>query len=338
LVALGTVADLVPLVDENRILVSAGLRELASLRRPGLAALAANAGLAGTSISTTDVSFRLAPRLNAAGRLGDAQLALDLLLATNREQGQQLANALEELNRERQSIQEKVWTEARTAAEGFADAPALVLGAEGWHAGVVGIVAAKLVDKYRKPAVVIAFAGGQGRGSARTLGTFDLYQGLCRCREQLLGFGGHSMAAGVTLSQDQLGAFRAAFAAAAAEHAARGGGEGPLEVDAVVNLAELDLALAEELERLGPFGTDNGEPLLAVPGVSVRSSRVVGSSHLMLELAHGHVVVPAIGFGMGPRDPGQGTRLDVIGTAEVEEFSGRRKMRLRVRHFARSMS
>jgi single-stranded-DNA-specific exonuclease len=339
LVALGTVADLVPLLHENRILVSAGLRELAARRRPGLAALAESAGLApGGGIGATDVSFRLAPRLNAAGRLGDAQLALDLLLATGWEQGQQLASALEELNRERQRIQENVWLAAVAAAESFADAPALVLGAEGWHQGVVGIVAAKLVDKYRKPAVVVGFQGGQGRGSARTLGGFDLTQGLGRCRDHLLGFGGHPAAAGVTLALDQLAAFRSAFAAVAAEHAARSGGGGALEVDAVAQLAELDLAQAEELERLGPFGTDNGEPLLAIAGVSVRRSRVVGTSHLALDLAHGHVVVPAIAFGMGQRDPGQGARLDVIGTAEVDEYSGQRKMRLRVRHFARSMS
>jgi single-stranded-DNA-specific exonuclease len=339
LVALGTVADLVPLVHENRILVSAGLRELAARRRPGLAALAESAGLAaGGSIGTADVSFRLAPRLNAAGRLGDAQLALDLLLATDSEQGQQLASALEDLNRERQRIQENVWIAAVAAAEGFADAPALVLGGEGWHQGVVGIVAAKLVDKYRKPAVVVAFQGGQGRGSARTLGGFDLTVGLGRCRDHLLGFGGHPAAAGVTLAEDQLAAFRSAFVAAAAEHAARRGGEGALEVDTVAQLAELDLAQAEELARLGPFGTDNSEPLLAISGVSVRRSRVVGNSHLLLDLAHGHVVVPAIAFGMGEQNPGQGTRLDVIGTAEVDEFSGQRKMRLRVRHFTRSMS
>jgi single-stranded-DNA-specific exonuclease len=339
LVALGTVADLVPLVHENRILVSAGLRELAARRRPGLAALAESAGLApGGSIAAPDVSFRLAPRLNAAGRLGDAQLALDLLLASGWEQSKQLASALDELNRERQRIQEDVWLAAVAAAESFADAPALVLGAEGWHQGVVGIVAAKLVDKYRKPAVVVGFQNGQGRGSARTLGGFDLTWGLGRCRDHLLGFGGHPAAAGVTLAPEQLAAFRSAFVAAAAEHASRSGGQGALEVDAVAQLADLDLAQAEELERLGPFGTDNSEPLLVISGVSVRKSRVVGNSHLVLDLAHGHVVVPAIAFGMGERDPGQGTRLDVVGTAEVDEYSGQRKMRLRVRDFARSMS
>jgi len=338
LVALGTVADLVPLQHENRILVSAGLRELSARRRPGLAALAETAGLAGDTIGTTEVSFRLAPRLNAAGRLGDAQLSLDLLLAADRERGLELANSLEDLNRERQRIQDSVWAEAVAAAEGFADQPALVLGAEGWHQGVVGIVAAKLVDKYKKPAVVVGFSAGQGRGSARTVGGFDLYQGLLRCRAHLTGFGGHPMAAGVSLAQDDLVAFRAAFVAAAAEHQSGVGGEGPVEVDAVTSLAELDLRQVEELERLGPFGTDNSEPLLAVPGVTVRSTRIVGASHLQLVLAHGPVVSDAIAFGMGHQDPGPGARLDVLGIAEVDEFRGRRKMRLRVRHFVRSMS
>jgi single-stranded-DNA-specific exonuclease len=338
LVALGTIADLVPLTDENRILVTAGLRELSALRRPGLAALAENAGIANGTVGTTEVSFRLAPRLNAAGRLGDAQVALDLLLATGREQGQTLANTLEDLNRERQRIQESVWAEAVVAAESFIDQPALVLGAEGWHQGVVGIVAAKLVDKYRKPAVVVGFNDGQGRGSARTVGAFDLYQGLHRCRDHLTGFGGHPMAAGVTIEKDNLVAFRAAFVAAAAEHRAQGGAEGPVEVDAVANLADLDLPQVEELERLGPFGTANSEPLLAVPGVTVRSTRVVGASHLQLVLEHGSAVGEAIAFGMGHKDPGQGARLDIIGSAEVDEFRGRRKMRLRVRHFMRSMS
>lgn len=338
LVALGTIADLVPLTHENRILVTAGLRELSLLRRPGLAALAENAGISSGTIGTAEVSYRLAPRLNAAGRMGDAQLALDLLLATDRQRGQELANSLDELNRERQRIQEHVWSEAVATAEAYIDAPALVLGAEGWHQGVVGIVAAKLVDKYRKPTVVVGFKAGQGRGSARTVGGFDLVQGLSRCREHLAGFGGHPMAAGVTVAEANLAAFRAAFVAAAAEHFSSGAAEGPVEVDAVASLADLDMTQAEELERLAPFGTDNREPLFAVPGVTVRSTRVVGASHLQLTLAHGSAVSDAIAFGMGDKDPGQGARLDVIGSAEVDEFRGKRKIRLRLRHFTRSLS
>ncbi|MBN2576890.1 MAG: single-stranded-DNA-specific exonuclease RecJ [Deltaproteobacteria bacterium] len=337
LVALGTVADLVPLTHENRILVAAGLSELSALRRPGLAALAELAGLPPGGLGTTQVSFRLAPRLNAAGRLGDAQLALELLLADDLARARELAGALEELNRERQRIQERVWAEALAAAETQADAPALVLGAPGWHQGVVGIVAAKLVDRYGKPTVVVGFADGRGRGSARTTGGFDLCEGLERCRAHLAGFGGHPMAAGVTVDEAQFPDFRTAFLAAAAQHFANGPGASPMAVDAVASLADLDVTLAEELARLGPFGTDNGEPLLGLPRVRVRSTRVVGASHLQLTLAHEEAVSEAIAFGMADRDPGSGACLDVIVTPEVDDFRGRRKIRLRLRHFTRSL-
>jgi single-stranded-DNA-specific exonuclease len=338
LVALGTIADLVPLTDENRILVAAGLRELSALRRPGIAALAEIAGLHGGSIGSTEVSFRLAPRLNAAGRLGDSQLALDVLLANDPATAERLAADLDQMNRERQVIQENVWSEATAAAEPFLGQPALVLGAEGWHQGVVGVVAAKLVEKYQRPAVVIGFAQGQGRGSARTLGGFDLYQGLSVCREHLTLFGGHSMAAGVSLEESKLESFRKAFVEAVRGHFASAPGQAPIDVDAVARLSELDMIQVEELMRLGPFGNANVEPLLAFPGVVARSTRVVGSSHLQLTLVHDGVVSDAIAFGMADRNPGQGVRLDVIGSAEIDEFRGQRKIRLRLRHLLRSLS
>lgn len=338
LVALGTTADLVPLTDENRILVSAGLRELSSLRRPGIAALAQIAGLSPGSLSTSDISFRLAPRLNAAGRLGDSQLTLDLLLAGDRASADRFAAELDDLNRERQAIQERIWNEAVVAAEQQRDEPALVIGAEGWHQGVVGIVAAKLVDKFRKPAIVIGFSDGQGRGSARTVNGFDLYRALCDCREHLSVFGGHSMAAGVSLSVQTLPAFRTAFVELARRHFATTQAQPPVEVDAVATLAEIDMTLAQELERLAPFGNANSEPLIAIPGVVARSTRVVGTSHLQLTLAHGSSLGDAIAFGMGDKNPGPGARLDVVGIAEVDEFRGQRKIRLRLRQFTRSVS
>ena len=338
LVALGTIADLVPLTDENRILVAAGLRELSAMRRPGIAALAAVAGLHPGAVGTMDVSFRLAPRLNAAGRLGDSQRALDLLLSSDKVEANKLAGDLDELNRERQRVQERIWSEAVAAAEQHGGEPALVLGAEGWHQGVVGVVAAKLVEKYHTPVVIIGFDEGQGRGSARTLGGFDLYQALVECREYLSAFGGHPMAAGVSLSQEKLADFRAAFVAAARTHFAALPAVETVEVDAVASLAELDMVQVEELDRLAPFGSANSEPLIAVPGVVARSTRVVGTSHLQLTLVHGAAVSEAIAFGMGDKDPGQGARLDVIGTAEVDEFRGQRKIRLRLRHLMRSVS
>jgi len=338
LVALGTIADLVPLVDENRILVAAGLRELSGMRRPGIAALAAVAGITTSPLGTTDVSYRLAPRLNAAGRLGDSQLALDLLLASDKGEATRLAASLDDLNRQRQRIQERIWSEATTAAEQHDGDPALVLGAEGWHQGVVGVVAAKLVEKYRKPVVIVGFDEGQGRGSARTLGGFDLYQGLSQCQEYLTAFGGHPMAAGVSLAREKLADFRAAFVAAARTHFASAPAVATIDVDAVASLMELDMAQVEELDRLAPFGNSNSEPLIVVPGVVASSTRVVGTSHLQLTLTHGAAVSEAIAFGMADKDPGKGARLDVIGTAELDEFRGQRKIRFRVRHLMRSVS
>lgn len=338
LVALGTVADLVPLTHENRILVAAGLRELSALRRPGVAALAEVANLSAGNVGTTDVSFRLAPRLNAAGRLGDSQLALDLLLAEDRATANRLAADLDQLNRERQTIQEKVWSEAMVAAEPFLNDPALVLGAEGWHQGVVGVVAAKLVEKFHRPVVVVGFAQGQGRGSARTMGGFDLYQGLAACREHLTLFGGHPMAAGVSLEEGKLALFREAFVAAARKHFSNTPTDAAVEVDAVARLSDIDMIQAEELMRLAPFGNANLEPLIVIPGVVTRSTRVVGTSHLQLTLSHEGTISDAIAFGMAERDPGQGARLDVVGTAEVDQFRGQRKIRLRVRHLLRSLS
>ena len=335
LVALGTLADLVPLVDENRILVAAGMRELAQRRRPGLQALMDLAELGPEPPSTIDITFRITPRLNAAGRLGEAQLALDLLLAPDQAEGQRLAQALDDVNRERQRIQELVWLEAVKEAEGCAAEAAVVVGAEGWHHGVVGIIAAKLVERYRRPAVVVGFKDGQGRGSARTVDGFNLYAALGACREHLTVFGGHAAAAGMSLTIDKLPAFRTAFAAAASSHFSAGRPATAVEVDAEAELHELDLPQAEELERLGPFGAANAEPLLAIPGLVARATRVVGERHLQLTVSRGAAVGDAIAFGMADRDPGEGSAVDVIGTAEVDSYRGYRRTRLRVRHLLR---
>jgi single-stranded-DNA-specific exonuclease len=336
LVALGTLADLVPLVDENRILVSAGLRELSAFRRPGLRALARVAEIPPEGLTSGHVSFRLTPRLNAAGRLGEAQLALDLLLAPDDETAARLATRLDEVNRERQRIQEDVWLSAVAEAAAQGDAAALVVGNEGWHHGVVGIVAAKLVERYRRPAVVIGFKEGEGRGSARTVGGFNLYEALASCRQHLAVFGGHAQAAGMSVSWEKFPAFRAAFIAVAEGHFTGAADAPAVEVDAVAQLGELDLAGTEELERLRPFGAANAEPLLALPEVVARGSRVVGTGHLMLTLSQMPSMVEAIAFGMADRDPGEGSVVHVIGTAEVDSFKGYRRTRVRVRHLLRA--
>ncbi len=333
LVALGTIADLVPLTDENRILVAAGLKVLSARKRPGLAALAVHAELTDGPITAHQAAFRLTPRLNAAGRLGEAQLALDLLLAGPAD-AERLAAAIDEQNTERQRIQELVWMEARAQAAEQADAPALVVGAEGWHHGVVGIVAARLVDDFARPAIAIGFKNGEGRGSARTIAGVNLFDALGACGEHLTRFGGHAGAAGLSIARERLEGFRAAFAAEAARQLA---GRPPVavDVDAEVALGDLDVAFAEELARLGPFGAANREPLFALRGVVARTTRVVGKGHLQLTLDHDGVLGEAIAFGLGDADPGPGAVLDVVATAELDTFRGARRARLRVTKLAR---
>ncbi|MCG5055805.1 MAG: single-stranded-DNA-specific exonuclease RecJ [Myxococcales bacterium] len=339
LVALGTVADVMPLTHENRALVAAGLRTLSTRRRPGVAALAQVSAMeADRDVTAVDIGFRLAPRLNAAGRLGDAQLALDLLLAPDAERALRLAQALDEQNRRRQEIQEAVLAaaDAEVAAlvrdAGGQVPAALVVGDEGWHHGVVGIVAAKLVDRYARPSLVIGFEGERGRGSARTVPGFNLYRALADTAGHLEVFGGHAAAAGLTIRRAELEAFRAAFVGVARvwqEHSEDNAG---IEVDAVVQLADLDLAGAEDLARLAPFGCGNAEPLLALCRVTASSSRVVGGSHLQLTLSQEGVVSDAIAFGMAEQAPAPGVRLDLLGCFEVNAFRGSRRPRLRVKH------
>jgi single-stranded-DNA-specific exonuclease len=331
LVALGTIADVVPLVDENRVLVTHGLRVLGARKRPGIAALAAKAERAEGDLTAHDVGFRLAPRLNSAGRMGEAQLALDLLLAPDAATAARLVEELEDKNAERQRIQELVWMEALTDAAGYETDAAIVVGRPGWHPGVVGIVAARLVDKYGRPAVVVGFRGEEGRGSARTVPGFDLFAALSRSSAPLARFGGHAAAAGMSVAPADLDAFRRLFVAAIREQAT-GGSRPAVRVDAVVGLGELDVPFAEELARLQPFGAANAEPVFAVRGVTTQATRRVGQGHLQLTLMDGGAVTEAIAFGMADRDPGTGAAVDLLATAELDTFRGARRARLKIRH------
>ena len=337
LVALGTIADLVPLVAENRILVAAGLERLSLGKRPGLAALARRAELEGGRITAHDAAFRLTPRLNAAGRLGEAQLALDLLLAGDTD-AERLAGELDDQNTERQRVQELVWKEALVMATAQVEedgVPAVVVGAEGWHAGVVGIIAARLVDRFARPAIAIGFRDGAGRGSARTVPGVNLFEALSACSRHLTKFGGHAGAAGMSIGMAALDGFRTAFAAEAARQLGAVRPSSSVTVDAEVTLGDLDLGFAEELARLAPFGVANREPLFALSGVTARTTRVVGKDHLQLTLDHGGATSEAIAFGFADSDPGAGARVDLVATAELDTYRGLTRARLKVSRLAR---
>jgi single-stranded-DNA-specific exonuclease len=344
LVALGTIADLVPLTGENRILTAVGLGQLALRRRPGLAALLARAGVAsGAAIDERTVGWKLAPRLNAPGRLGDAMPALRLLLSRDAASAEAAAGELEDANLRRRELQDAVLAEALDQQEqrlsaGHDDAAVVVAG-RGWASGVVGIVAAKLVERYRRPAFVIAVddATGEGRGSARTPAGIDLYRALATCRDRLVRFGGHAAAAGLTVRESEIDALRAELSAAVRiqESLPEAGAGGPLTADAQVNLAEVDERLVQELIAMAPFGNGNEQPMLVGCGMRVRESRRVGDgSHLKLLLddATGRCR-PGIAFGRGHDDPGPGARIDVAFAPGINRWNGRTEVELTVRAF-----
>ena len=333
LVAVGTVADQAPLRDENRILVQHGLRQLSRAARPGLRALADLCGLdPALGRSETDIAFKLAPRLNAPGRLGDARPSLELLLAGDQASACRLATELDGANRARQEVEAGVLEAALAAADAQPSAPVLVVAGQGWHPGVLGIVAAKLVDRHARPAVVIGLEGGEGRGSARSFGGFHLVEGMRRCAEHLVRFGGHAQAAGLTVRADRVAALADGLCQVAREGAL--GPEAALLADAEIVLGRVDEGLAAELGRLRPFGAGNAEPVL-VTRARTLSSRVVGKDHLrmLLQCASDRLGAAreAIAFRLAARDPGPNAAVDLAFVPEIDHFRGTPRLQLRVR-------
>jgi single-stranded-DNA-specific exonuclease len=332
LVAVGTIADMAPLVDENRILVAAGLKLLGRGRRPGLRALADLAGVA-DSARAEDVAFRLAPRLNAPGRLGDATPALGVLLEEDLLRARALAAECDAANRSRQSLQESVYAAALEAVGAAPRAPLVVVAGQGWHPGVVGIVAAKLVDRYGVPAAVIALDGALGRGSARTVPGFHLYEALRACAPHLVRYGGHAAAAGMTIEADRIDDFRSALEEVARAAFPAGPAPRRLRVDAELPLGAITRSLCDELMLLEPFGMDNPEPVVCTRAVRVVEQRLVGEreDHLLLSLAGGATELKAIGFRLADRAPGVGALVDVAYVPELDEYRGTVQIRLRLR-------
>ena len=324
LVALGTAADVVPVLGENRILVHQGLKILEESRRPGLIALKEVAGLEGKAISFRDLVFKLAPRLNAAGRLGQARCALELLLSDDLAQARVQARYLQNLNRQRQALEEEILKEAAALVrrEGLGKRSVMVLAREGWHPGVLGIVAARLADEYHRPAALVSLVNGVGRGSARSIEGFHLFRGLSACRDLLNKYGGHRAAAGFELPAANLGALQDRLELAFQEQL---GSEPPppiLKVDAQAGLTDLNAKFFECLKHLRPFGPGNPEPVFVLSGVECLNSRVVGDRHLKVSLAQAGAALEAIAFDMARHHPLAGV-LDVALSTRLSQFQGR---------------
>lgn len=300
LAAMGTVADLVPLRGENRIIVKKGLEKIASTRRIGLRALKSAAGLDG-HIEAHHIGFRLGPRLNASGRLDHAQASLDLLLCDDAAEAEGYASLLNELNRERQEVENHAHVEARAeilANPALAQASCIVLGSRSWHPGVVGIVASRLMRDFHRPAVVVAIdESGTGKGSGRSIPGVSLVEALDECRHLLLRGGGHAMAAGVTLEEKNLGAFREAMHLSVARQLGTGTLQARVECDAECSLADFGRRFFGELLRLEPFGMGNPEPVFLLRNVDpVLPGQVLKEKHWKLRLRQGTIPMPAMWF------------------------------------------
>ena len=338
LAAVGTIADVAPLVGDNRLLARHGLARLGTAPTLGLAALLRQAGLS-APVRPREVAFAVAPRLNAAGRLTDAAVAVRLLTTEDPKEAAALAAALDAENRRRQELCDRVLAEAvaRVEAEGLSEAPALVLAAEGWHPGVVGIVAAHLRERYLRPVVMIAVEEGVGRGSARSVEALSMVEALGACADLLARYGGHALAAGLTVDAERIPAFRERFLREAGRRLRPEDLLPQLVVDAEVALADVTPQLAREVERLGPFGAGHPEPLFVVRGARPLATRVVGEGHLRLTLTDGRHAVEAIGFARG--DAAEvlaftGTPLDLACTVEVDRWGEEERAALVVRDLA----
>jgi single-stranded-DNA-specific exonuclease len=330
LVALATIADVVPLVGENRSLATAGLRSLARTQKPGLRALMQVARVDPAVVDATAVGFRLAPRINAAGRLCRPDVALDLIMSEDAEEATRLAQQLEELNRERQQVEDRILREATAVVDGWPEAcrrrHGYVLWGEEWHEGVIGIVASRLVERYHRPVVLVAGPGEEWKGSGRSVPSFDLHGALAACSGHLERFGGHRAAAGLSIVPERLEAFAEAFA----DHADGSLTDEDLRpvtaVDAVVPASALTLELAQELDRLAPFGLGNPDVTLLVPSCEAVEPTPVGDGkHVRFRVRqHGRDGGSAIAFGLG----GQldrlrgGGRFDVLCRLKENRWNG----------------
>ncbi len=305
LVALATIADVVPLVDENRALAIAGLRRLATTARPGLRALMRAARVDPAVVDEGAVGFRLGPRINAAGRLGRPTAALELLLTEDDDEAARLASELEELNRERQAVEERILREASAAIDAWPDTRrrrrGYVVAGESWHEGVIGIVASRLVERYHRPVVLIAGTEGDWKGSGRSIPAFDLHAGLAACSAQLERFGGHRAAAGLSIDPAAVDAFADAFADHADGHLTDDDLRSVTAVDAIVPGSALTLDLCAELRRLAPFGLGNPGVTLLVAGCELGELAAVGEGkHLRFRVSdRGRPAGSAIAFGLG---------------------------------------
>lgn len=338
LVALGTSADIVPLVGENRILTKYGMHQISRTNKPGLKSLAFVSGLMGKEISTGQVVFILAPRINALGRLGDARQAIRLLSTRDERQASEIARKLDSENRRRKEIDERTLHQALDQMNEVADLEtdqAIVLAAEGWHQGVIGIVASRLVERFHLPTVMIAISDGEGKGSARSIPGFHLCEALKECEDLLIKYGGHKYAAGLSIKPENIPAFRERFKEVSMGYLTRDDIVPKLNIDLEIELSEIDDKFMHAIEAFAPFGPQNLRPVFLTRNCEVVGQPyVVGNNHLKMRVRKGDRVLDVIGFGFGDKAQAisdRGCLVDIVYALEYNTYNNRTHIQIRLR-------
>lgn len=330
LVAMGTIADVMPLVGENRYIVQQGLRSLSKSPRPGIQALLFEAGVSGKKLTASTIGYSLAPRINAAGRLGKAAVAVDLLLTADKNEAAELAAELCRLNRERQNLEHEIWEEAHRILEESPPAAPIVLVSEDWHQGVIGIAASKLADEYALPTIMICLDGDTGRGSCRSCGDFNLFDALLACSDCLVSFGGHALAAGLTIRRDRIDDFRAAIA----EYYYRNPALAAVALQCDIRIEDPDLLSmegVESLEQLEPYGNGNPRPVFYIEDLLLENvTEIGGRKHLRLGLGKGSDSFSCVLFSCTAETLGaaEGDRVDAAFYPKINDYRGRRSIQL----------
>lgn len=337
LAAMATIADVVPLLGENRIIAGFGTKKMPTSDNQGLRALITVAGFSDKPITSYNVAFGLAPRVNAAGRLGSATRGVRLFTTEDRVLAEVLAGELEEENRKRQDTENRILDEAAAYVETNLDAvndKVLVVCGEGWHHGVIGIVASKLLDRYNRPCIVISVVEGVGKGSARSIKSFNIFKALNFCADLLDRFGGHEMAAGITINADKLGEFRTRINAYADSVLTDADMTPCIRLDTFLERGDITQESVKELEDMAPFGEGNPNPVFGYRALNVSDARTLsGGKHLKLRLADGSLSTDAVGFSLGELADAcpAGEKVDIAFTPEINRWNGSERLQLNLR-------
>lgn len=336
LVCVGTISDIVPLVDENRVIAKLGLKLIEVTKNIGLKTLLDTMGY--KKIDSISISFGVAPRINACGRMGYQDEALNLFLTDSKEEAKKIAERLNEYNRERQEKEKKIFEEALTMIKNEEDKPCIILAGENWHHGVIGIVSSKVTEMYFKPSILICLEGEEGKGSGRSIPGFDMHKALSKCNDHIERFGGHAMAIGISIKKDDFSKFKDEFE----EYAIKSKIDKivpVINIDKEVQLKNISKEDVSQISLLEPFGEANKMPLFLYKNLKIQSIRALSDGkHLKLSLKDDNLIIDAIGFNMGELSNEYliGNKIDVVGTLEINKFNNQENIQINLKDIRKS--